>query len=344
MPLALDTRQRAMLLEMGVRVWLPGTDFALAATGGLPDAVSASRASNAGALRAGAGAGSMAPHRDSGASAAQGLSSAVAAARTNASTNALQYAATTSRMGTGTGPGATNTSRLGTGTATNTDSDTNTATNTDSALSRRDGANDLSQIATLDWDALARTAADCQACGLCAGRSHSMLHAHAGRRARWMVVGDPPNEEEDAAGQPFTGEDGLLLSNMLKAVGATRGALAPGLEAAYVTAVSKCRPPQGRVPQPAELAQCAAYLQREIALVQPAVILAMGRFANQVLLQAHPQAAALPLDRQRGKFYRYQGVPVLVTYSPQALRRRPADKAKAWADLCLAMDLLQTPV
>ena len=349
MPLALDTRQRAMLLEMGVRVWLPGTDFALAATGGLPDAVSASRASNAGALRAGAGTGtgtgtgSMAPHRDSGASAAQGLSSAVAAARTNASTNALQYAATTSRMGAGTGPGATNTSRLGTGTATHTDSDTNTATNTDSALSRRDGANDLSQIATLDWDALARTAADCQACGLCAGRSHSMLHAHAGRRARWMVVGDPPNEEEDAAGQPFTGEDGLLLSNMLKAVGATRGALAPGLEAAYVTAVSKCRPPQGRVPQPAELAQCAAYLQREIALVQPAVILAMGRFANQVLLQAHPQDAALPLDRQRGKFYRYQGVPVLVTYSPQALRRRPADKAKAWADLCLAMDLLQAP-
>ena len=340
MPLALDTRQRAMLLEMGVRVWLPGTDFALAATGGLPDAVSASRASNAGALRAGAGAGSMAPHRDSGASAAQGLSSAVAAARTNASTNALQYAATTSRMGAGTGPGATNTSRLGTGTATNTDTDTDT----DIALSRRDGANDLSQIATLDWDALARTAADCQACGLCAGRSHSMLHAHAGRRARWMVVGDPPNEEEDAAGQPFTGEDGLLLSNMLKAVGATRGALAPGLEAAYVTAVSKCRPPQGRVPQPAELAQCAAYLQREIALVQPAVILAMGRFANQVLLQAHPQDAALPLDRQRGKFYRYQGVPVLVTYSPQALRRRPADKAKAWADLCLAMDLLQTPV
>ena len=287
MPLALDTRQRAMLLEMGVRVWLPGTDFALAATGGLPDAVSASRASNAGALRAGAG--SMAPHRDAVASAA-------------------------------------------------------TKTATDIALSRRDGANDLSQIATLDWDALARTAADCQACGLCAGRSHSMLHAHAGRRARWMVVGDPPNEEEDAAGQPFTGEDGLLLSNMLKAVGATRGALAPGLEAAYVTAVSKCRPPQGRVPQPAELAQCAAYLQREIALVQPAVIVAMGRFANQVLLQAHPQDAALPLDRQRGKFYRYQGVPVLVTYSPQALRRRPADKAKAWADLCLAMDLLQTPV
>jgi DNA polymerase len=95
------------------------------------------------------------------------------------------------------------------------------------------------------------------------------------------------------------------------------------------------------VPQAAELAQCAAYLQREIALVQPALIVAMGRFANQVLLQEHPQEAALPLGRQRGKVYRYQGVPVVVTYTPQALLRQAADKAKAWADLCLAMDLLQ---
>ncbi len=296
MPLALDTRQRAMLLEMGVRVWLPGTDFALADTGSLPVAVSASQAGNAGAPRTVAG---QAPPQTG------------FAARAPASQSPA-------------GAGA--------------------ATNTAPALSRRDGANDLSQIATLDWDALARTAADCQACGLCAGRSHSMLNAQRGRPARWMIVGDPPNEEEDAAGQPFTGEDGLLLSNMLKAVGATRGDVVPGLEAAYVTAVSKCRPPQGRVPQPAELAQCTAYLQREIALVQPAVIVAMGRFANQVLLQAYPQEAALPLDRQRGKFYRYQSIPVLITYTPQALRRRPADKAKAWADLCLAMDLLQTPV
>jgi len=329
MPLALDTRQRAMLLEMGVRVWLPGTEFALADTGGLPDAVSAGQASNAGTLRAGAG--STTPHRDAGASAAQGPASAVPAARTHANTNAHQYAATTSRSENGADLGATNTNRLGTG----------TATGGAPALSLRDGANDLSQIATMDWDALSRTAADCQACGLCAGRSRSMLSAQTGRPARWMVVGDPPNEAEDAAGEPFTGEDGLLLSNMLKAVGATRGDLISDLEAAYVTAVSKCRPPRGRVPQSAELAQCAAYLQREIALVQPSVILAMGRFANQVLLQAHLPDAALPLDRQRGKVYRYQGVPVLVTYTPQALRRRPADKAKAWADLCLAMDVAQ---
>jgi DNA polymerase len=150
--------------------------------------------------------------------------------------------------------------------------------------------------------------------------------------------------DEDTAGQAFTGDAGLLLANMLKAVGATREEAAQGLEAAYVTKVSKCRPPQGRVPQAAELAQCAAYLQREIALVQPSVIVAMGRFANLVLLQDYPEDARLPLGRQRGKIYRYQGVPVLVTYTPRALLRQPADKAKAWADLCLAMEVLAAPV
>ena len=292
MPLSLDTRQRAMLLEMGVRVWLPGTDFALADSSTLPGAAAVNPVGSQDLLRA-------APNAQA---ALRPLSPNPAGAASPAAS-----------------PG-----RL-------------------PMVQRGDGANDLSQIATMDWDALARTAADCQACGLCAGRSHSMLSAQAGRRARWMVVGDPPDEDEDAAGQPFTGEAGLLLANMLKAVGATRGQAVPGLEAAYVTKVSKCRPPQGRVPQAAELAQCAAYLQREIALVQPAVIVAMGRFANQVLLQDHPQEAALPLGRQRGQVYRYQGVPVLVTYTPQALLRQAADKAKAWADLCLAMDLMQTP-
>ena len=300
MPLSLDTRQRAMLLEMGVRVWLPGTDFAVAGSSTLPGAALAGQVGKPAAQMQ---AGAVAPLSPVGASA-------------SAVTNSNAQDAATSRTDTGSAP----------------------------PLSRGDGANDLSQIANLDWDALARTAADCQACGLCAGRSRSMLSAQAGRRARWMLVGDPPDELEDAAGQAFTGDAGLLLSNMLKAVGATRGEVAPGLEAAYVTAVSKCRPPQGRVPQPAELAQCAAYLQREIALVQPKVILAMGRFANQVLLQEYPDDARLPLGRQRGKTYRYQGVPVLVTYTPQALLRQPADKAKAWADLCLAMDVLAAPV
>jgi DNA polymerase len=310
MPLSLDTRQRAMLLEMGVRVWLPGTDFAVADSSNLPGAVQSPQPSPQGVLR-------TAPN-------AQALQTGLPAQR--------PVPAKSAAPATAGGRDAGLVSRSG-GTASSAP-----------AVQRGDGANDLSQIATMDWDALARTAADCQACGLCAGRSRSMLSAGAGRRARWMVVGDPPDEHEDAAGQPFTGEAGLLLANMLKAVGATRGEAVPGLEAAYVTKVSKCRPPQGRVPQAAELAQCAAYLQREIALVQPAVILAMGRFANQVLLQDHPQEAVLPLGRQRGQVYRYQGVPVVVTYTPQALLRQAADKGKAWADLCLAMDLLQTPI
>ncbi len=203
-------------------------------------------------------------------------------------------------------------------------------------------SNDLSKINTLSWEALADTASQCQACGLCGGRKNSTLVAMPdGALATWMVVGDPPEEEEDAIGAPFAGDAGSLLDNMLKAVGAVR--MGAGKEddeqrpQALVTNITKCRPPQGRVPQAAELVQCAAYLQREIALTQPKLILVMGRFASQVLLAEHPDALALPLGKQRGVVYRYQGIAVVVTYAPKALLRSGADKAKAWADLCLAM-------
>jgi DNA polymerase len=108
-----------------------------------------------------------------------------------------------------------------------------------------------------------------------------------------------------------------------------------------VSNVVKCRPPNARLPQAVELQQCAQFLQREIALVQPKLILAMGRFATQLLLQEHPQQAALPLGKQRGTVYRYRGIPVVVTYHPKVLLRASADKAKAWADLCLAMDVME---
>jgi uracil-DNA glycosylase len=155
----------------------------------------------------------------------------------------------------------------------------------------------------------------------------------------WMVVGDPPDEDEDREGQPFAQAQGVLLDNMLKAVGASRAG--SGAHGAYVTNIVKCRPPHGRIPQAAELAQCAAYLQQEIALVQPKMILAMGRFAMQVLLGEQPQWATQPLGKLRGAVYQYHGVPVVVTYAPKVLLRAPADKAKAWADLCLAMDTLE---
>jgi uracil-DNA glycosylase family 4 len=194
-------------------------------------------------------------------------------------------------------------------------------------------------LAAMDWEALADAASSCQACGLCAGRKNATLVAPAQpRQADWMVVGDPPDEDEDRAAQPLVEQAGVLLDNMLKAVGVSRtGAGAAG---AYLSNVVKCRPPQGRIAQPAELAQCAAYLQREIALVQPKVILAMGRFATQLVLGEKPELSTLPLGKLRGTVYRYQGVAVVVTYHPKVLLRASPDKAKAWADLCLAVQAL----
>ena len=190
-----------------------------------------------------------------------------------------------------------------------------------------------------DWPALAESASVCQACGLCAGRKNSALR-DPGKTVQtdWMVVGDPPDDDEDRLGQPFAEQPGVLLDAMLKAAGANRNGQAR--QGAYLTNVVKCRPPVGRVPQAADLAQCAQFLQQEIALVRPRVILAMGRFAVQLLLQAHPEQAALPLGKQRGTVYSYHGIPVVVCYHPKVLLRASADKAKAWADLCLAMDVL----
>ncbi|WP_342620371.1 uracil-DNA glycosylase [Rhodoferax sp. GW822-FHT02A01] len=208
----------------------------------------------------------------------------------------------------------------------------------------------LGDAATLDWPALAETVRSCQACGLCAGRRHaSITPVSDAAPCDWMVVGDPPDEEEDYAGAPFAGQDGVLLSHMLRALGLQRAnplpghaavAPAPVVQRAYVSHVLKCRPAHGAIPQAGDLAQCAAYLQREIALVQPKMILAMGRFANQVLLGETPAQATLPLGKLRGSVHRFQGIPVIVTYHPKALMRNGADKAKAWADLCLAADTL----
>ena len=191
-----------------------------------------------------------------------------------------------------------------------------------------------------DAVALRAAAASCVACGLCAGRKHTTLHmADAPVQTDWLVLGDPPDADEDRLGQPFVEQTGVLLDNMLKAVGVSR--TGQGRQGAHLSNVVKCRPPVGRLPQAADLAQCAPFLLREMEWVQPKLILAMGRFATQWALQEHPQEAALPLDKQRGRVYRYRGIPVVVTYHPTALLRTTANKAKAWADLCLAMDVLE---
>jgi uracil-DNA glycosylase len=185
-------------------------------------------------------------------------------------------------------------------------------------------------IETMDWPALQAAVAGCEACGLCRSRKNTVFGV-GDVHADWMIVGEAPGENEDLQGEPFVGLAGQLLDNMLRAVGRSR--TGQGTQGAYIANVLKCRPPANRNPQPAEVAQCEPYLTRQVALVKPKIILAMGRFAVQSLLKTDE-----PIGRLRGRVHQYEGVPVIVTYHPAYLLRTPADKAKAWADLCLAMD------
>lgn len=193
----------------------------------------------------------------------------------------------------------------------------------------------------LDAPALVRAVATCQACQLCSGRRAPVFGRPGPTRpADWLVLGEPPDEDEERAGSAFAGQAGQLLDNMLRALQLTRDTgettAAPATRA-YLSNVVKCRPAVVRIPQPQELLACESFLQREIALVRPKVILAMGRFAAQALLQgSQPEAATLPLGKLRGQTYHYQGVPVIVTYHPGYLLRSQADKARAWLDLCRA--------
>jgi uracil-DNA glycosylase len=186
----------------------------------------------------------------------------------------------------------------------------------------------------MDWPTLEAAVSACRACSLCESRNNTVFGV-GGRQADWMVIGEAPGENEDLQGEPFVGAAGQLLDNMLRAVGRSRSA--EGTQGAYIANVLKCRPPANRNPQPAEVAQCEPYLARQVALVQPKVIIAMGRFAVQSLLQTSE-----PIGRLRGQVHHYQGVPVIVTYHPAYLLRTPGDKRKAWADLCLAMDVLES--
>ncbi|MGH6626820.1 MAG: uracil-DNA glycosylase [Burkholderiaceae bacterium] len=183
-------------------------------------------------------------------------------------------------------------------------------------------------LATMDWPALRSAVAGCQACALCAGRKNAVPGA-GGAPADWLIVGDAPDENEDLQGQPFVGPAGQLLDNMLKALKLDR-------QQVYLSHALKCRPPANRSPSPDEVAQCEPYLRRQVELLRPRIILAMGRFAVQSLLQTTE-----PLGKLRGRVHRYHGVPVVVSYPPAYLLRSGADKAKAWADLCLAQDVLK---
>lgn len=190
-------------------------------------------------------------------------------------------------------------------------------------------------VESMDWAALRDTVSGCQACGLCKGRRQTVFGV-GHTRARWMLVGEAPGEQEDRLGEPFVGRAGQLLDRMLTSVGLTR-AEDEAERQVYIANVIKCRPPGNRNPLPEEVAQCEPYLLRQLALVQPRLILAMGRFAVQSLLKSSE-----PIGRLRGRVHDYHGVPLVVTYHPAYLLRNPADKALAWDDLCLARELAQS--
>ena len=184
-------------------------------------------------------------------------------------------------------------------------------------------------IARMDWAQLQPAVASCTGCGLSQSRQQAIL-GEGLASADWMIVGDAPGEEEDKEARSFAGPAGQLLDNMLKALSLTR-------EQVYLTHALKCSTPVGRNASQVEVSHCATYLARQVALVQPKVILAMGRTAALALLQS-----AEPLGKLRSQVQSFKGVPVVVTYPPAYLLRNQADKAKAWADLCLAASLVKS--
>jgi DNA polymerase len=191
---------------------------------------------------------------------------------------------------------------------------------------------DTTAIATLAWPELRAAVAACTACKLCERRTQTVFGV-GNERAHWMVVGEAPGEQEDLRGEPFVGKAGKLLDEMLAAIGLTRRE-APPERQVFIANTLKCRPPGNRNPEPGELAACEPFLERQLALVRPKIILAMGRFAVQSLLRSEE-----PVGRLRGRVHRYAGVPLVVTYHPAYLLRNPLDKARAWEDLCLAREV-----
>ena len=338
MSLHLDARQRAMLAEMGIKLWTrPG----VAAPAAAPNAIE-SEAAGAGAAGAGAPkypATHTARIGESAGTAAAPRPAAEAAATAPTEERATSPAPTSAPAPSARppAPASRTTSRSGA-----------PAPATAIALTPRPEGVDQ-----MDWATLQATVAGCRACALCATRTQTVFGVGAAT-AGWMVVGEAPGEQEDRRGEPFVGQAGKLLDQMLAALGLTREApSATDSEAAsagaagasgpkhlkndvYIANVLKCRPPANRNPLPDEIAQCEPYLRRQVALVQPRIILAMGRFAVQSLLQTTE-----PIGRLRGRVHHYQGVPVIVTYHPAYLLRALNEKAKAWQDLCLAMDVAE---
>ncbi|MEY2920258.1 MAG: hypothetical protein RL261_1563 [Pseudomonadota bacterium] len=182
--------------------------------------------------------------------------------------------------------------------------------------------------ANLDWDELRAAVAACQRCELHSGRTQTVFGV-GNPQARWMFIGEAPGAEEDKQGEPFVGRAGQLLTSMIRALGLRR-------EDVFIANVLKCRPPDNRDPKPSEAASCRGFLERQVALVDPTLIIAVGRIAAQNLL-----ATETPLAKLRGKVHSFgaKAWPVMVTYHPAYLLRSPGEKRKSWQDLLQARQL-----
>lgn len=189
-----------------------------------------------------------------------------------------------------------------------------------------DDAHEYEAGSEADWPGLKQRVHDCTSCKLRATCTQTVFGV-GDEKAEWMFVGEGPGADEDAQGEPFVGQAGKLLDNMLAAIKLKRG------NKVYIANVVKCRPPNNRTPEAAEIAQCLPYLQRQIALIKPKLIVALGKTAATALLGREATLGSL-----RGTLHEYQGIPLIITYHPAYLLRSPAEKAKAWQDLCFAVN------
>jgi uracil-DNA glycosylase family 4 len=183
-------------------------------------------------------------------------------------------------------------------------------------------------VMQMDWSQLREAVRNCTKCELHRTRTQGVLGV-GDQNADWLIIGEAPGADEDAQGEPFVGQAGKLLDAMLAAIGLKRG------ENVYIANVLKSRPPGNRNPTAEEVTACLPYLERQIQLIQPKLILALGRFAAQTLLNTEEA-----ISRLRGRLHHYQGVPLIVSYHPAYLLRNLPDKAKAWEDLCFARETM----
>ncbi|SEQ35076.1 DNA polymerase [Ectothiorhodospira magna] len=181
-----------------------------------------------------------------------------------------------------------------------------------------------------DWETLSHQVETCTRCAELASSRTRTVFGVGDRQAPWLFIGEAPGAEEDRRGEPFVGRAGKLLDNMLAALGLARG------EGVYIANILKCRPPDNRDPKPEEAGACRDFLDQQIALIQPRIIVALGRVAAQNLL-----ATKTPLGALRGHLLEYRTIPLVVTYHPAYLLRKPLDKRKAWDDLCLARQVMR---